>query len=115
MRFIKQNMWTLLAVFFAISFAMIGDACARSEDVMSLATTKVSHVFERVKTIVFLLGGFGLVAVAFLAIFGKLNWKWFAGLAVGLAIVAAASAIVGYSTGRGMTGVTDTFNDSVNY
>ena len=48
--------------------------------------------------------------VAFAAIFGKVNWKWFAALAVGLAILAAANAVVQYAAGsKAGTGVTDTF------
>ena len=40
-----------------------------------------------------------MVGLAFAAIFGKINWKWFASLAVGLAILAAAASIVNYATG----------------
>ena len=77
---------------------------------MTQASKKVSNVFEAVRTIIFILGGFGLVGVAFAAIFGKVNWKWFAALAVGLAILAAANAVVQYAAGsKAGTGVTDTF------
>ena len=106
MQFIKKNIWTLVAMIFVVTVAMIGDACA--DDIMGLALTKTQHVFEKVKSIIFVLGGFGLVAVAFLAIFGKVNWKWFAGLAVGLAILAAANAVVQYSAGAN-AGLNDTF------
>ena len=41
---------------------------------------------------------FGLVVLAFWAIFGKLNWKWFAALCTGLAIVAIAGLIIDYVT-----------------
>ena len=47
--------------------------------------------------VVFVIGGFGLVALAFQAIFGKIKWAWFAALAFGLAVVAAAGAIVNYA------------------
>lgn len=97
MQFIKKNIWTLVAMILVVTVAMMGDACA--DDVMGLALKKTRNVFEKVKSIIFVLGGFGLVAVAFLAIFGKVNWKWFAGLAVGLAILAAANAVVQYSSG----------------
>ena len=40
---------------------------------------------------------FGLIALAFQAIFGKIKWPWFAALAFGLAVVAAAGAIVNYA------------------
>ena len=55
--------------------------------------------FKDFKMIIFVVGGFGLVGIAFQAIFGKVKWTWFAGLAVGLAILAAAGAIVDYATG----------------
>jgi len=109
MQFIKKNIWTMVAMVFVVTFAMIGDACA--DDVMGLALTKTRNVFEKVKAIIFVLGGFGLVAVAFLAIFGKVNWKWFAGLAVGLAILAAANAVVQYSAGTN-AGLNDTFSQA---
>ena len=109
MQFIKKNIWTMVAMIFVVTIAMMGDAAA--DDVMGLALTKTRNVFEKVKSIIFGLGGFGLVAVAFLAIFGKVNWKWFAGLAVGLAILAAANAVVQYSAGTS-AGLQDTFSQA---
>ena len=112
MRFIKNNIWTfcLVAVFTLLSFS--GDALAQS--VMGLAQTKARNVFSSVKTIIFIVGGFGLVGIAFAAIFGKINWKWFASLAVGLAIVAAAASIINYATGddSGLSVDNDTFSSS---
>ncbi len=111
MRFIKKNIWSLAAMVLFVTVAMVGDAAAvDGTSLMTTASTKVSNVFEAVRTIIFILGGFGLVGVAFAAIFGKLNWKWFAALAVGLAILAAANAVVQYAAGSTAgTGVTDTF------
>ena len=66
---------------------------------------------QALKTITFILGGFGLVGVAYSAIIGKVNWKWFAGLAVGLAILAAAGSIVEYATGSSDSGLETTFGN----
>lgn len=99
-KFLKNNFWTLASI--ALVFVMFaGDACAAEggTSVMSTAREKAIAVFKAVKTIVFVVGGFGLVALAFQAIFGKVKWPWFAGLALGLAILAAAGAIVDYATG----------------
>ena len=95
-------------------FGFAGDAAAGSS-IMQHATDKASAVFNSVKTIIFVVGGFGLVGVAWAAIWGKINWKWFGALAVGLAIVAAASSIINYATGDSMSGVSDTFSQSTAY
>ena len=114
MKFFKNNLYTLLALAFVFTMALTGDASAAGESVMTTARKKAVSVFQAVKTIVFVIGGFGLVALAFQAIFGKVKWPWFAGLAVGLAILAAAGAIVDYATGSGTVQSTlgDTFQSS---
>ena len=113
MQFLKNNIWTfcLVAVFSLLTFA--GDASAQSS-VKQTSQEKALNVFTAVKTIIFVVGGFGLVGVAFGAIFGKVNWKWFAGLAVGLAILAAAGSIVNYATGENMSGFQDSFDNATN-
>ena len=120
MNFIKNNIWTfcLTAVFCILAFA--GDASAQAVtdgSIMGLAQDKALNTFQAVKTIIFVVGGFGLVGIAFAAIFGKVNWKWFAGLAVGLAILAAAGSIVNYATGdsNATSGMADTLKDSSSY
>ena len=117
MNFIKNNIWTLSIVALFCFFGFINEAAAGGTSVVQRATDKARAVFNAVKTIIFVVGGFGLVGIAFQAIFGKVKWTWFAGLAVGLAILAAAGAIVNYATGAKMNDgsssakVTDTFTD----
>ena len=109
MQFLKNNIWTFCLVAGATLMAFSGDAMAQNS-VMTTSKEKALNVFTAVKTIIFVVGGFGLVGVAFGAIFGKVNWKWFAGLAVGLAILAAAGSIVNYATGENMSGFEDSFD-----
>lgn len=52
-----------------------------------------------------------MTGVAFAAIMGKVNWKWFAGLAVGLGILGAAGSIVEYATGSTDAGLDSTFGN----
>ena len=111
MKFIKNNIWTLCVTALFCMFGFASEAAAGSS-IMTNATDKASAVFNSVKTIIFVIGGFGLVGVAWGAIWGKINWKWFGALAVGLAIVAAAASIINYATGDSMTGVKDTFSTS---
>ena len=83
----------------ALVFTTILADAASATAVMEIAANKAIVLFRNVKAIIFIVGGFGLVGIAFQAIFGKVKWSWFAGLAVGLAILACASAIVNYATG----------------
>ena len=99
MQFLKRNIWTICCLALVMVLATTGNSFADQSDLMQKATDKATNVFKSVKTIIFVVGGFGLVGLAFAAIFGKVNWKWFASLAVGLAILAAAASIVNYATG----------------
>ena len=96
MNFLKKNILTLGLM---LVVCLVLFAPEASATVVDTARGKAKEVFEAVKSIIFIVGGFGLVALAFFAVFGKLKWTWFASLAVGLAILAAAGAIVDYATG----------------
>ena len=93
-----------LALVFTVAFTNFASA-----DIMGTALTKANNVFQKTRLIIFVVGAFGLIGLAFQAIFGKVKWSWFAGLAVGLAIVAAASAIIQYAAGQGIN-TNDTFD-----
>lgn len=113
MKFLKNNIRTVLALALVLTVSMAGDASAAS--VFGTAMTKLKTLFTDTKNVLFIIGGFGLVALAFQAIFGKLKWAWFAALALGLAVVAAAGKIVDYAsttTGTGTHGseLGDTLN-----
>ena len=71
------------------------------------AAGKLGTVFRNVRQIVFILGGFALVGFAIAAIFGKLEWKKVAILAVGLALLAVASQVVEYAVESEEGDVTD--------
>ena len=117
MNFLKKNIWNICSWVFVLTL-MAADAFAEGEgnSLMTTAQTKATNVFQSVKTITFIIGGFGLIGIAYQAIIGKVKWSWFAGLAVGLALLAAAGAIVEYATGDegfsgdgSATGLGDTF------
>ena len=111
MRFIKKNILTLCCLTLIVAMGFCGEAWADGASLMNTAQTKTRNVFDSVKTITFILGGFGLVGIAYSAILGKVNWKWFAGLAVGLAILGAAGSIVEYATGSTTAGLESSFGD----
>ena len=105
MRSLKNNICTILAMTFVFSLAMVGDANA-ANSVFDTAVSKLAALFGDAKRVIFMIGGFGLIALAFQAIFGKLKWAWFAALALGLAVVAAAGKIVQYASNANETGTT---------
>lgn len=92
-----KNKYSILLVLLLVVLSA-GNAMAQTTDIMGVAGSKATSVFKAVRGIIFIVGGFGLVALAFFAIFGKLKWTWFASLAVGLAILAAAGAVIDYAT-----------------
>lgn len=96
MKFLKSNILSIVTMSLLFTFVMLGDAAA-AESVFGTAISKMANLFTNAKLIIFMIGGFGLVALAFQAIFGKVKWAWFAALAFGLAVVAAAGAIVNYA------------------
>lgn len=88
----------LFTVFFAAQAFADGSATTGGDGPFGTVTTKLKDAFQNTRTVIFVVGGFGLVGLAVGAIFGKVNWKWFASLAIGLVIVAVAGAIINYAT-----------------
>ncbi len=118
MNFFKKNIWTICLILTAVLISEPTMAAEGQGTLIGIAKSKALTTFQNVKSIIFIVGGFGLVLLAFGAIFGKIKWSAFASLAVGLAILAAAGAIVQYATGdteisaTGRDGFGDTFQDS---
>ena len=80
-----KKLFTLCSLALVFTLILTADSFAGgNKDLMGTATSKALNIFNHVKMIIFVVGGFGLVGIAFQAIFGKVKWTWFAGLAVGL-------------------------------
>jgi len=73
------------------------DALADGNGIFNHAGNLLSTTFKNVRMVVYILGAFGLIGIAVGGILGKVNFKWLAYLAIGLAIVAAADGIVRYA------------------
>lgn len=99
---LKRNKIFFLSLFCLALLLCSTDAYA--VDILGATAQKAVKIYKQVKGIIFVFGAFGLVGVAFQAIFGKFRWNWFSGLAVGLAILAAAGAIAEYMSGSGSGG-----------
>ena len=112
MNFIEKNILSITAMVFLFTLVMIDPSYALQGSVFGAAKNKLNQLFQNAKLVVFVIGGFGLIALAFQAIFGKVKWPWFAALGFGLAVVAAAGAIVNYATATN-DGSYTTFSDSL--
>ena len=79
------------------------DAAAQSSgtgtsQIWTNAFNTMVRVFKNVRTIVYVVGAFGLIGIAIGGIVGKINFKWLGYLAGGLAIVAVADLIIRWVT-----------------
>ena len=110
-KFLKYlSFFAIVALAFVATDAFAQDALGKgntlggSNDVFGTVLDRMVVTFQNVRSVIFVVGGFGLVGLAFAAIFGKVKWSWLAALAVGLAIVAVAGAVVDYVTQQGQAG-----------
>lgn len=92
-----KDLILFVAVFIVFNLLETKDVWAASQ-IIAEVKEKAANVIEHYKPIVYILGGFGLVCVAWGAIFGKMNWKWFANLAIGLFLVAWMGKLIDYFT-----------------
>ena len=111
MKFIKKNILTITAMAFLFMLVMMEPASAAT--VFTTVKSKLVQLFKNAKLVIFVIGGFGLIALAFQAIFGKVKWPWFAALGFGLAVVAAAGAIVDYAASTDGASSYAKFSDSL--
>lgn len=65
----------LLYLALAMLVAICPEARAAGGDAFGTVTSKGIELFNNVKTVVFVMGGFGLVGMAVGAVFGKVNWN----------------------------------------
>lgn len=94
-----------LAAFALIMGIMLFGFDALAEDnIFKTAFTVLGNVFKNVRVIVYIIGAFGLIGIAVMAILGKMQFKWLAYLAIGLAIVATADLVVKFATSSGKSG-----------
>lgn len=94
-KFVKYALWSLAI---AVAFTATGASAQAAGNVFSTVIDRLLTTFQNSRSVIFIIGGFGLIGLGFAAIFGKVKWTWLAALACGLAIVAVAGQVVDYVT-----------------
>ena len=56
-------------------------------------------IFKRLRDLIYVVAGFGIIAVAVGGFFGNLNWKWLGAIIISLVVIASAGEIVVMITG----------------
>ena len=56
-------------------------------------------IFKRLRDLIYVVAGFGIIAVAVGGFFGNLNWKWLGAIVISLVVVATAGELVVLMTG----------------
>lgn len=56
-------------------------------------------IFNRLRDLIYVVAGFGIIAVAVGGFFGNLNWKWLGAIAISLVVIATAGEVVVMITG----------------
>ncbi len=83
---------TFLSLF--VWFLTTGDVLA--DDVLQAVRAQAIKVLSGLRPVIFILAGFGLIGFAWMAIFNKISWKWFANIAMGLFLVANMGLFIDY-------------------
>lgn len=69
---------------------------SNTTDIFKTMTRRAMRILVGLKPIVYTFAGFGLIGFAWMAIFNKISWKWFANIAMGLFLVANMGRFIEY-------------------
>lgn len=56
-------------------------------------------IFNRLRDLIYVVAGFGIIAVAVGGFFGNLNWKWLGAIIISLVVIATAGELIVLMTG----------------
>lgn len=71
--------------------------CSSSVDgLFGTLLCSATELFVGMRSIVFAVSGFGIMAVAIGGFFGQLNWKWLSSIIIGLFVISTTSALINY-------------------
>ncbi len=95
MKFNSKSFWCSAFIILAVCLFAL-DASAASNNILVQVRNRAVSLLIALRPLIFLIAGFGLIGFAWGAIFGKINWKWFANIAIGLFLVANVGLFIDY-------------------
>ncbi len=73
--------------------------CGSDTGLFNELLNKGAEIFRGLREIIYVVAGFGILAVAVGGFFGNLNWKWLGAIVIGLMVIASTGEILNMIVG----------------
>lgn len=73
--------------------------CTADYGIFSSLLETGTTIFKRLRDLIYVVAGFGIIAVAVGGFFGNLNWKWLGAIVISLVVIATAGELIVMITG----------------
>lgn len=73
--------------------------CSSNQGLFSELVQTGQKIFYRLRDLIYVVAGFGIIAVAVGGFFGNLNWKWLGAIVISLVVIATAGELIVLMTG----------------
>ena len=73
--------------------------CTADYGIFSSLLETGTKIFNRLRDLIYVVAGFGIIAVAVGGFFGNLNWKWLGAIVISLVVIATAGELIVMITG----------------
>jgi hypothetical protein len=75
------------------------DFCSSDQGIFTDLVSTGVKIFKQLRDLIYVVAGFGIIAVAVGGFFGNLNWKWLGAIIISLVVIATAGELVVLLTG----------------
>ena len=75
------------------------DFCSGNLGIFEDLVKTGQKIFNRLRDLIYVVAGFGIIAVAVGGFFGNLNWKWLGAIVISLVVIATAGELIVLLTG----------------